>query len=279
MNHLKIFVAGFSLLAAIAADAQVRRGGGAIVPGGPDRGAPVSPVSPRQPDMGAQVEQKQIVLNRRVQNEVLALRQLMGIDQRYRGYNVQRVVVDVLRSGPRSLMSLEVNGRAEDSVAAPVGQIVLKTGPFKEIGTEVETLRLSIAGNVYINSITVFLRDKDRSGGGVRPGREEIIQLGVSQRLFGSAQLDLTRFVDMHRFSGARIVSIEVDANAVYNQALMDMFINNISIGRTHNVDRFLRTYTFQALRNETLGRSATRLTLSTRGDIDIRGVRLIIVR
>lgn len=274
-NHLRILIVGLSLLSVIAADAQNNRGGGAIVPGGPGRNAPVRPNPPAIED---KVEQKRIVLNRRVQNETLALRQLMGLDQKYRGYNVQRVVVDVIRSGPRSLMTLEINGRSEDSVAAPSGQVILKTGPMKELGTEVQSLQLAISGNVFINSITVFMKDKDR-GGPVRPGREEIVSLAVNNRLLGNAQLDLTRFIDMHRYNGARIVSVEVDANAAYNQALMDLFVNSVSIGRTQNVDRFLRTYTFQAIRNETLGRSATRLVLSTRGDIDIRAVRLIIVR
>jgi hypothetical protein len=275
-SHLKILIAGLSLLSVIAADAQNNRGGGAIVPGAPGR--PNAPVRPNPPAVEGKVEQKQIVLNRRVQNEQLPLRQLMGIDQKYRGYNVQRVVVDVIRSGPRSLMTLEVNGRPEDSVAAPYGQTVLKTGPLKEIGTELQSLQLSVSGNVFINSITVFMRDADR-GGPVRPGREEVISLAVNNRLFGNAQLDLTRFIDMHRYNGARIVAIEVDANAAYNQALMDLFVNNMSLGRTQNVDRFLRTYTFQTMRNETLGRSATRLVLSTRGDIDIRSVRLIVIR
>ncbi|WP_295902181.1 hypothetical protein [uncultured Bdellovibrio sp.] len=292
-----------SLLIAFAAITLTSISAGAyIVPGGPrpaepapypdDGGFQPGNPFPGQDDFGnggiggignggfqnGRQEQKIIYLNRRVSNETLALRQLAGIGENYRGYTIQSVIVDVRRSGPQAEVSLLADGREEDTAYSPQGAVQLVPRYRAVIGEDVRSLQLSVRGNAEIASITINLLDNDRVERPGRPGRGIDVPLYVSRRMYGNDRLDLTQYIDMYRYRGYRIQEIVIEATPVYNTALIDLVINGFNQGQTLQVDRYNSRQTVRP-QNAVLGQGADSIVLYTRGDLDVRQVTLRLSR
>lgn len=281
-----------SLLIAFAAITLTSLSAGAyIVPGGPRPAepAPYPGDFPGEDDFGnggignggfenGRQEQKIIYLGRRVSNETLALRQLAGIGENYRGYTVQSVVVEIRRSGPQAEISLIADGREEDTSYSPQGAIQLYPRYRAVIGEDIRSLQLSVRGTAEIASITVNLIDNDRVERPGRPGRGIDVPLYVSRRMYGNDRLDLTQYIDMYRYRGYRIQEIVIEATPVYNTALIDLLINGFNQGQTLQVDRYNSRQTVRP-QNAVLGQGAESLVLYTRGDLDIRQVTLRLSR
>lgn len=275
-NMLSVVLLGSSLMSAVVAEAFLTPG---IRPG------PVRP-DPRGPDYGpippgyGHVDSRTLYLNRRVVNEELALRQLMGLDESYRGYEVQQVLVNVQSSGPRSGLSLVVNGMIEERVMAPLGTVALEPRRDRILGQEIQTLRLRVDGQMHIDTVTVVLVDArgNRPDRPERPGREQVVEINAYARLYGQGRLDLTPYIDMHRLYGMRIVAVEIEAQATGNAALMDLLINGRMEGRTMTVGGRERMHSVRPVQ-AIIGQTASSLVLSTRGNIEILGARLILSR
>lgn len=263
--------------------------GAYIVPGQPRPQEPLpypgeGPITPLPGDdfgngagYGRQ-EQKIIYINRRVSNETLALRQLAGIGENYRGYTVESVIVEVRRSGPQAEVSLLSDGREEDTAYSPQGPVQLRPRYRAVIGEDIRTLQLAVRGNAQIESITINLIDNDRIGRPDRPGRGLDVPLYVSRRLYGNDRLDLTQYIDMYRYRGYRVLEIVIEATPVYNTALIDVIINGFNQGPSLQVDRYNSRQTVRP-QNAVLGQGADSIVLYTRGDLDIRAVTLRLAR
>lgn len=223
-------------------------------------------------------EQKIIYLNRRVFNESLALRQLAGIGQNYRGYLVESVVVNVRRSEMRSQLALVADGRIQAAINSPQGPVQLRTQYRAVLDQDISTLRLNVNGNIDIDSITINLRDEGRVDRPDRPGRDIELPLQVSRRLYGNDRLDLTQYIDVQRYRGMRIVAVDIEATAVYNTALIDLVINGFNQGQTLQIDRYSNVQSVY-LNNAILGQGADSIVLYTRGDVDVRRVTLRLSR
>lgn len=261
-----------------------------IVPGQPPR--PVEPAPypqdpgyppfPGRDDFGngaqGRQEQKIVYLNRRVINETLPLRQLAGIDERYRGYAVESVIVDLRGSGPRAEVALLADGRLEDSAYSPQGRILLRPQYQSVIGEGLNTLQLDVRGVADIQSITVNLVDNGRIGRPGRPDRGLEVPLYVSRRMYGNDRLDLTQYIEMNRYRGYRIEALEIEAMPVYFTALADLIINGFNQGPTMQFDRNSYRQTVRP-QNAILGMGADSLVLYTRGDLDIQRVTLRLSR
>lgn len=238
---------------------------------------------------GGRQEQKIVYLNRRIQNETLDLRYLAGISEQYRGYTVESVSVDVQRSGPYAEVALLADGRTEEAAYSPQGRIDLRPRFGSVLGRDIRSLQLAVRGNAFIGEVTIILTESrmdrpDRPGRPGRPGRggeeyrTEDVQLFVNRRMYGTDRLDLTQYIDMYRYRGFRIQSIEIDARAIYNTALLDVLVNGFNQGPTTQIDqRGFRQSVY--LQNAVIGQGADSIVFVTRGDLDIRGVTLHLSR
>ncbi|MGE9745574.1 hypothetical protein [Bdellovibrio bacteriovorus] len=297
-NSLLISFAAITLFAA-AAEAYIVPGGsrpgpapipdvgpgfpGDFGPGGDFGPAPIPAPGYPGDDFGngggyGRQERKVIYLNRRVNNETLHLRQLAGIGENYRGYVVESVEAEFRSSGYNTEVILLTDGRREESVYSPQGSVLLRPQYRAVLGEDIRTLQLEIRGNAQLESVTVNLREQDSYNPPGRPERTIDVPLYVNRRLYGNDRLDLGMYLDMNRYRGYRIQAIEIDANAVYNVALMDLLINGFNQGQTIQVDRYGRRQTVYP-QNAVIGQSASSIVLYTRGDLDVRGVTLKLSR
>jgi len=88
---------------------------------------------------------------------MLPLRQMMGIDQRFMGWFVERVEVRVRSAGRYADLTLFINGVFEDRVQ-PFGYINnLYVRGYRAIDRDIGRLQLGVNGYQFIESITVFL--------------------------------------------------------------------------------------------------------------------------
>lgn len=276
-SSLLVAFSAITLTAAIAEAYIVPGRGPAPIPR-PDVG-PEFPF-PGQDDFGngsGRLDQRIIYVGRRVSNETLELRQLAGIGESYRGYEVESVEVEINRSGPRAEISLLTDGRVDETSYSPQGSILLRPRYRAKIGEDIRTLQLLVRGNADIASIRISLREGDRIGRPDRPGRPDRgidVPLHVSRRMYGNDRLDLSQYLDAQRYRGYRIQQIVIEATPAYNTALIDVLINGFNQGQTLQVDRYNTRQTVVP-QNAVIGYGADSIVLYTRGDLDIHRVTL----
>lgn len=271
------------LMAFVAITLASMTAGAYIVPGGdrpgPYPGRPERPGYPPNypPNYGRQ-EQKIIYLGRQVANENLPLRQLAGIGEEYRGYTVESVVIDVRQSGPRAEVSLVTDGRLEETAYSPRGRVTLRPRFGAVLGQDFRSLQLEVRGYTNIDSITINLTQ----GGGYdrpdRPGRSVEVPLYLNRRMYGNDRLDLTQYIDVNYYRGQRIESIEIEANPVFNTALLDLLINGFNQGQSLQFDRYNNRQVVYP-QNAVIGMGADSIVLYSRGDMDIYRVTLRLSR
>lgn len=225
-------------------------------------------------------EQKIVYLGRQVVNEKLHLRQLTGINESYSGYTVESVVVDVRSSSYNSEIALTADGRLQQSVYSPQGQIFLNLQYGSILDQDFRRLQLDVRGAIDIQSITVNLREGGRIGRPdrpQRPGRGIDVPLYISRRLYGNDRLDVTQYLDMYRYRGYRIEEIMINATPVYNTALVDVLINGFNQGQSLQFDRYNSIQTVRPY-NAVIGQGADSIVLYTRGDMDVNNITLRLV-
>lgn len=276
--------------------------GAYIVPGNPHRPGPAPIPFPDRPDYpgrpgfpppppppghddfgpgpgyGGRQERKIVYLNRRISNETLALRQLAGIGENYRGYKVDSVVVEVRRSGPRAELSLLVDGRLEESAFSPQGYLQLRPRFGAVIGQDIRALQLEVRGHAEVGAITINLIEGNSYGRPERPQMSTDIPVPVNRRMWGNDRLDLTQFVDLYRYRGFRIEEIVIDATPAYNNALLDVLINSFNQVPTLQIDRSRTRHIVRPM-NAVIGSGADSIVFVSRGELDIRGVTLRLQR
>lgn len=289
MTLQKFLLLSFAAITLIGASAGAwpgergpRRGGPAPIPrpipdrpGSPGPGYP----PPGGPGYGRQ-EARNIYIGQRVSNTDLPLRKLGRIGDDYRGFSVESVIVELRGYDQRTQITLMTDGRAGDSIVNPQGRILLRPRFGDVIGRDFTTLVLSVRGVVDIGNITVNLIDKGghNPGPGPGPGYPESIYININRRMFGMDHLELAPYIDMHRYRGYRIETVEIEAAAAYNNALLDLLINGYNQGQTASVDRFRRMVLFRPY-DAGIGYGGGSIAIKTRGDVDIFRVTIRLVR
>jgi len=100
-----------------------------------------------------------VVIDEKVGNEVIPLRRLLDLDNRYRGYKVQKVVVRLKPRNRHGRLSLLVDGRVMDRASTRgVNEIVFKPDHREILGHTTRRLQLAMKGKAHIRSISVQIR-------------------------------------------------------------------------------------------------------------------------
>ncbi|MCB2101811.1 MAG: hypothetical protein KDE22_13120 [Rhodobacterales bacterium] len=101
-----------------------------------------------------------VTLDRRVKNETLPLRHLLGLGADYNGYRIDRVIVTTQNRGKgRAILNLMSDRDVVDRARVGRDDRVVLSLPDgdKVLGRDLNTLRLAVDGNTRIRDITVHL--------------------------------------------------------------------------------------------------------------------------
>lgn len=283
-------------------------GFGPVGPGGPLRpghpGRPMPPPPGNYPGYNRQV--RQIFIGRSVQNEVLPLRQLGGIDRQYEGWQVASVRAMTRPNSPYTTVAqLIVDNRVVSEQVNPGRQIYLIPQFQLVLGANAQTLRLGISGSTFIDMIEVELV---QSGHGYPPGpvppppprppvppappvrpqpprpvppgppinpapNETVAEFFVQQNIFGNSVVQIQQMVQPHQ-RGLRVNQVSLVGNALNGVAFVDVIVNGYVQATIQLNGGYMQTPTVYLNALPTLG-SGEQFYLRTRGDVFLERIRL----
>lgn len=251
-------------------------------PGNPGYPAP-PPSYPGNPSYGDR-EVKSIYMNRSVRNERISLRQLAGIDSRYRGWEVASVRANTRPNSPgTTIAQLLMDGRIVAQQRNPGYQLYLTPSTRVVIGGSASSLQLAISGSTFIDSIEIELVN---SQGGWQPdpnpgypGYSERVDLNIYRHTMANDRIDITPMIDMYRYRGMRIESIEIQGRADYNVSIVEALINGFSQGTAQFDSGFNRSQTIYLNQRPVIGNGADSVVLYTRGNMTVQKVVLNLTR
>lgn len=241
---------------------------------GPHPGPHPGPMPP--PNQGGQLVTRSIFVNRFVMNESLSLRQLAGLDWNFDDASLDSVRIE-MRGRPNSsvLVELIANNRVEDSVYNPQGSGTLLPRGQVILGRDQNSLRLNVRNQIFIDRITVTVRDRGNHGP-VNPGSFDV-SVNVNRSMYNNERLDIGQYVNLAQYRGYRIQAVQVEAMASYQVALADLLINSFNRGTVQFDHRGSRQSI--ALTGAVLGSGAESLILQTRGELVLRTITLRLSR
>lgn len=243
MTPNKFLFALVSVLMLVGVSAEAQFAVTPLDPGGYVPG-PVQPMPPHpgQPGHGQRLE-KVVHLGRYVTNDTLPLRQLAGLGREFQGYEVEAVRVATRPTGYYASFELLIDGRVTASAASNGANVALRPHGPTQLGWDVQSLRLRVQGTAYIDRLVIVLS----APGGVypgpgpgprpvppHPGGPSQVTLPIHLNLQTSGandHIDLGRFVNLSRYPGYRVQSIQIGGQPVHNNALVDVLLNGYPVG------------------------------------------------
>lgn len=254
------------------------------------------PSRPGSPVYGDR-EVKSIYVNRAVRNERISLRQLAGIGSRYRGWEVVSVRANTRpNSAGTTIAQLVMDGRIVAQQRNPGYQIYLTPSTRVVLGSSSSALQLAITGSTFIDSIEIELVN---SQGGVNPypgnpgypgypgypgnpgnpGYTQRVDLNIYRHTGSNDRIELSQSIDMYRYRGMRIESIQIQGRADYNVSIIEALINGFKLGTAQFDSGFSRTQTIYLNQRPMIGNGADSVVLYTRGNMTVERVILNLTR
>lgn len=287
MKTINIVSAFMIVVAVLHSNAQVRGGIGELRSPREER----EDFRNRRPPSGFG-EQKIIYLNRLVRNETLALRQLAGIGQGYQGALIESV--DVRYRGGRGMLHLLADNSVVASEQIYNGYASLRSYQALVLDQNTRTLRLQVQGATQIESITIYL---SKAGGHPghpgypgqpghpgypghpgQPGGQVLEQI-VNQQFFGLNRLDLFRGMNLMPYQGHRIISVQVEAEALNYGGSLRLIANNYVQTGVQVSTNWPQMYFMQLSGPAVIGRDLRQLAIETNGQLRIHRILVQIAR
>jgi hypothetical protein len=216
-------------------------------------------------------DQRSVVLRQRYVNSRIQLRQLLGIDNRFDGYSIDSVVVDVHGSTANTRMDLLINNQIQESAYTPVGRMTfhpLKPVVFGNGVRDAQTLDLGIAGLSDIDAVTLNMK---------RPGTSPVqisVPLNIFKRMYGNDRIDLNQYLDLTQYQGMRVVSMDIVGRANAGNALLDIVIGSRNSTQGISLSETQQTFTVN-LQDVVIGTAEDFVSLLNNGDLNIDTVTL----
>lgn len=247
-------------------------------PPGPVRPGPVRP-GPRPPEYPypnnpGYATSQTIQVQRWVTNETLSLSYLMNLNA-LQGLMVESVYVDLGGSASNSSIALMFDGAVEDSKYFPVEQVTLYPQYAHTIGYDFNSLQLQINSQMYVASITVFVRQSDTPP---NYNNQLDIPLNINRRMSGNDRLDIGAYLNLSQYRGYRLMSVEVSANAVYNSAVISLLVNGFSSGSV-SLNNYPARVNLYPQNSSIIGQGADSLVLYSQGELNVQNVILHLSR
>lgn len=231
------------------------------------------PPGPPNPGPNPGSEQRSVILRQRFINQTISVRRLLGIDNRFNGYSIDSVVVDVHGINVGTQMHMTINGQIRESLLNPLNRVYF-IPRFKAVfGAGVQDLGLYIQGLADIDAITLNMtRPSDNQP------EQVTVPMNIFKRMYGNDRVELSQYADLTQYNGMRLVALEITGRANAETAAVDVVIDNRNSTNSVELNSVLQTYTVYP-RNVVIGRDAAFIALLNRGDLNIDTVTLKLAR
>ncbi len=252
-------------------------------PGNPQPGYPSDPNYPSYGDR----QVRQVYIGRSVRNERLAIGQMAGLASQYQGWEVVAVRAQTRPDSPsQTIVQLISSGRVVAEQRNPGYSLNLTPNSRVIIGGYNGSLELSIFGSTQIDTLEIELVSPNgNGGGGYNPnpnpgyGQSDRIDINIYRSTYGNDRVDLTSYIDMNRFRGMRIESVEIRARSDYNVAIANLLVNSFDQGGLQFSGGGSQVGTIRLNQRPVIGQDASSLVLQTRGNMTIETVVLRLSR
>lgn len=253
-------------------------------PGNPQPGYPSDPNYPSYGDR----QVRQVYIGRSVRNERLPISQMAGLDSQFRGWEVVAVRAQTRPDSPsQTIAQLISNGRIVAEQRNPGYSLNLMPNSRVIIGGYNGGLELTIVGSTQIDTLEIELvsPNSNGGGGGYNPnpnpgyGQSDRIDINIYRSTYGNDRVDLTSYVDMFRFRGMRIESVEIRARSQYNVAIANLLVNSFDQGGLQFSGGASQVGSIWLNQRPVIGVDASSLVLQTRGNMTIETVTLHLTR
>jgi hypothetical protein len=235
-------------------------------------------VSPANPGDNFDSEYGSVIrstyLGRYFRHEQIRLRQILGLDQSYSGYEVESVVA-VVHSSNGELINLLVNDHIVQSQRAHTGDVYFGLYGRNVLDEEVQSLQLGVQEQVYIESVRVTLRVPDYNDPGYpnppnepgrppgrppQPGRpgypgnpghppgggyydEVRVPISLSQQMYDQDHINLRNYINLSAYEGYQLVGIQLYATPLRSHSLLNIYVDGARATRTLDISRFNNYY------------------------------------
>jgi hypothetical protein len=185
-------------------------------------------------------------LGRYFRHERIPLRQLLGIDSRFQGWQVERVIADV-RNARGEQIDLLVNNQLIQYRNAYQGEVYFDFNAGYVIDETVQSLQFGITHDIYIESVRVVLRDPRYNQPRPPPGGGEYEEIRVpvayARQLYANDYVNLLEGLDLNSYRGYRIYGIQFYATVSHAHSAIDVYLNGYSAGPRLEISRFNNFY------------------------------------
>lgn len=185
-------------------------------------------------------------LGRYFRFERIPLRQLLGIDGAYWGWQVESVIADI-RNGRGEQLDLLLNDQLIQYQNVYQGEVYFDLGHSYIIDQNIHSLQLGITQDIYIESVRVVLRDPRYRHPGQPPGGGQYDEIRVpvsfARHLHSNDYVDLLQHVDLSTYQGYHIYGLQFYASPTQAHSTIDIYVNGYSAAPRMEISRFNNFY------------------------------------
>lgn len=206
---------------------------------------------------------KHIGQNYRGEN-ILPIRQLLGLGPEYRGEEVDYVVLTASTAAGHGQAALLVNDQMEgfsQTVATRVSQYYFELSPGAVLGETIRSLQFQIRGNFYVERIEVAFK-------------KNYIEKVINQRFRGVNTLKVRALLGIDQsYRGQRIKSVILTGSTAAGRGQAQLFVNDQMYGRPQVVGTRTRDYFFDLGFDNVIGQDIMTLQLDLQGNFYVEKI------
>jgi hypothetical protein len=270
------------------------------------------PPQPGQPDLQ---DVRTVYIGRSVRNETLPLRQLAGLGSQYNGSEIISVTADTRPDSPgQTVVQLVADQRVVAVQGNPGYQINLFPNTRIILGQTARSLNLVVMGSTQIGTVRITIRRAGQypqpppppppPGQNPPPGtpyppyppypppgqnpppynpppQQGVLRvdLNVYRLTNGNDRVDLSQYVDLRRYLGFAVQSVEVTGSAQFQTSFVTLLVNGFDMGQQVQFTYNPQTLSIFVPQRPVIGQGADSLVLYTQGNMTIQHVTLVLVR
>ncbi len=220
------------------------------------------------------------ILNRNYYgHSTLKVRKLLNIDQKYRGYELKRVILVANSFRGEGLASLMINHQITDEQYIGYQEERIKLYPYHHeniILDQVNSIKIKLHGDFHIKKLIAVLQPKY-----TRPSSSrQTLQQDIEYNYRGRTILPIRNLLNMSSLSSnSKIVSISLIAESYQGRGRAQLLIDGRTIATNRNIPNFMGMITFNIPSHlQDVIRSHRNLQLELQGNIYVQTIKATVI-